>query len=68
MEKQRPWAVNSRGNCWYNAPQESFFGYLTDHVKSQHCTTFAEVQEAINCYIRYYNHHRYQWEDTKGRL
>lgn len=54
-------SMSRRGNCWDNAPQESFFGHMKDHVKSRHYTTFAEVKREIDRYIRYYNHHRYQW-------
>lgn len=54
-------SMSRRGNCWDNAPQESFFGHMKDHVKSRVCKTIAELQREINRYIRYYNHHRYQW-------
>ncbi|MGF7049672.1 transposase InsO family protein [Paenibacillus sp. DS2015] len=54
-------SMSRRGNCWDNAPQESYFGHMKDHVKSRTCMTFAEVKQEINRYIRYYNHHRYQW-------
>ncbi|MDQ8739524.1 IS3 family transposase, partial [Paenibacillus sp. LHD-38] len=27
-------SMSRRGNCWDNAPQESFFGHMKDHVKS----------------------------------
>lgn len=54
-------SMSRRGNCWDNAPQESYYGHMKDHVKSRNCTTFAEVEREINRYIRYYNHHRYQW-------
>lgn len=58
-------SMSRRGNCWDNAPQESFFGHMKDHVKSNNCTIFAEVQREINRYIRFYNHHRYQWGRKK---
>ncbi|WP_458126293.1 IS3 family transposase [Paenibacillus sp. Z3-2] len=54
-------SMSRRGNCWDNAPQESFFGHMKDHVSSRNCTTLAELQQEINRYIRYYNYHRYQW-------
>lgn len=54
-------SMSRRGNCWDNAPQESFFGHMKDHVKSRNCTTLDELQREINRYIYYYNHHRYQW-------
>uniref|UniRef100_UPI002595EA80 IS3 family transposase n=1 Tax=uncultured Brevibacillus sp. TaxID=169970 RepID=UPI002595EA80 len=54
-------SMSRRGNCWDNAPQESFFGHLKDHVKSRNCSSLRELQREIDRYIRYYNNHRYQW-------
>lgn len=54
-------SMSRRGNCWDNAPQESFYGHMKDHVKSRHCQTFTELSREINRYIHYYNHYRYQW-------
>jgi len=54
-------SMSRRGNCWDNAPQESFFGHMKDHVDSRSCTSFQELQDQIDRYIKYYNHHRYQW-------
>jgi len=54
-------SMSRRGNCWDNAPQESFFGHMKDHVDSRSCTSFQELQDLIDRYITYYNHHRYQW-------
>ena len=53
--------MSRRGNCWDNAPQESFYGHMKDHVKSRNCKTFAELEREINHYIYYYNNYRYQW-------
>lgn len=58
-------SMSRRGNCWDNAPQESFFGHMKDHVKSRNCATLAELEQEINRYIRYYNYHRYQWGRKK---
>lgn len=60
-EKGLGQSMSRRGNCWDNAPQESFFGHMKDHVQTRNCTTFTELQREVNRYIRYYNHHRYQW-------
>lgn len=38
---------------------------MKDHVKSQDCTALAELEREINRYIRYYNHHRYQWKQKR---
>jgi putative transposase len=54
-------SMSRRGNCWDNAPQESFFGHMKDHVKSRSCSSYRELQLEIARYINYYNNHRYQW-------
>lgn len=54
-------SMSRRGNCWDNAPQESFFGHMKDHVKSRSYSSLEELQQEIDRYIRYYNNYRYQW-------
>lgn len=54
-------SMSRRGNCWDNAPQESFYGHMKDHVRSRECSTLEELKLEIDRYIHYYNHHRYQW-------
>ncbi|WP_339848157.1 IS3 family transposase [Paenibacillus sp. FSL W7-1088] len=54
-------SMSRRGNCWDNAPQESFFGHMKDHVDYRNCNSLYEVKHEIDRYIRYYNNHRYQW-------
>ncbi|WP_445667537.1 IS3 family transposase [Paenibacillus sp. FSL H7-0331] len=34
---------------------------MKDHVDSRGCNSFQELQDEIDRYIKYYNHHRYQW-------
>lgn len=58
-------SMSRRGNCWDNAPQESFFGHLKDSVKTKPCKTFKELKSKIDNYIKYYNNYRYQWELKK---
>ena len=53
--------MSRRGNCWDNAPQESFFGHMKDEIDLKICTTFYELESIINNYMDYYNNHRYQW-------
>jgi putative transposase len=53
--------MSRRGNCWDNAPQESFFVHLKDSVDITACKNFEELQDSINNYIKYYNNYRYQW-------
>ena len=54
-------SMSRRGNCWDNAPQESFFGHLKDEVDIASCNTFEELIDKITDYIDYYNNERYQW-------
>src|SRR3954469_1340511 len=58
-------SMSRRGNCWDNAPQESFFGHLKDEVEYQSCKTLKELKAKINHYMVYYNHYRYQWNLKK---
>ncbi|MFS0865694.1 IS3 family transposase [Fredinandcohnia sp. 179-A 10B2 NHS] len=58
-------SMSRRGNCWDNAPIESFFGHLKDEVDIKLCKTFGELQQEIDEYIRHYNHTRYQWNLKK---
>lgn len=55
-------SMSRRGNCWDNAPQESFFGHMKEeiHLKSRRWATFSEVKEAIDDWIDYYNNDRYK--------
>lgn len=54
-------SMSRRGNCWDNAPQESFFGHMKDEINYKDCRTFQEVEIVIDEYIDYYNNYRYQW-------
>lgn len=54
-------SMSRRGNCWDNAPQESFFGHMKDHINIRSCSSLAQVRQEIDRYIHYYNQHRYQW-------
>lgn len=66
-DKELRQSMSRRGNCWDNAPQESFFGHMKDHIKSRlkQCTEFDQVKEIIDDYIDYYNNERYQWHLAK---
>lgn len=57
-------SMSRRGNCWDNAPQESFFGHMKQELqlKAKKWESFAEVQEAIDDWIDYYNNDRYKTE------
>ena len=60
-------SMSRRGNCWDNAPQESFFGRMKDHIgdRLKECGTYSEVRAIIDDWMDYYNNDRYQWELAK---
>jgi transposase InsO family protein len=58
-------SMSRRGNCWDNAPQESFFGHLKDETSIKSCSTLEELKKEIKQYMTYYNHYRYQWNLNK---
>ena len=60
-------SMSRRGNCWDNAPQESFFGHMKDHIKPklETCTEYTEVLAIVDDYMDYYNNRRYQWHLAK---
>ena len=52
-------SMSRRGNCWDNAPTESFFATLKKElVYARSWTSVTELARAIARYIRYYNQHR----------
>lgn len=60
-------SMSRRGNCWDNAPQESFFGHMKDELsdESELWTCFEDVRESVNRWMDYYNTERYQWQLAK---
>ena len=60
-------SMSRKGNCWDNAPQESFFGHMKDEIKYEIAMmkTFAQVKAKIDDWIDYYNSDRYQWDLVK---
>ncbi|MBP0727361.1 IS3 family transposase [Bacillus sp. RG28] len=58
-------SMSRRGNCWDNAPQESFFGHLKDEASIKACKNLDELKNEIKRYMTYYNHYRYQWNLKK---
>lgn len=60
-------SMSRRGNCWDNAPQESFFGHMKDHVKEKlaSSTEYEQVKTHVDDYMNYYNNERYQWHLAK---
>lgn len=58
-------SMSRRGNCWDNAPQESFFGHMKDEIKISECKTFEQLKLRIDDYMDYYNNERYQYQLAK---
>jgi transposase InsO family protein len=58
-------SMSRRGNCWDNAPQESFYGHMKDEIDYKRCNSISEVKNKINHYMTYYNNYRYQWNLKK---
>ena len=46
--------MSRRGNCWDNAPQESFFGHMKDEIDLKSYINLKAVKKMINNYITYY--------------
>lgn len=58
-------SMSRRGNCWDNAPIESFFGHLKDEINIGECESYMILNREIDRYIYYYNNHRPQWDLNK---
>ena len=57
-------SMSRRGNCWDNAPQESFFGHFKDDCREKYrqCRTIQELRKVIEEYAYYYNYERGMWD------
>jgi len=60
-DKELRQSMSRRGNCWDNAPQESFFGHMKDEIHLERCSSFSLLKFHIDDYMDYYNNDRYQW-------
>ena len=60
-------SLSRRGNCWDNAPQESFFGHMKDELAGEipGWTSFADAKASIDRWMDYYNQDRCQWDLAK---
>lgn len=60
-------SMSRRGNCWDNAPQESFFGHMKDEIADliARCETYEEVKALLDDWMDYYNNDRGQWDLKK---
>lgn len=65
--KQLRQSMSRKGNCWDNAPQESFFGHMKDEIRNdlKKCRSFQDICALLDEQIRYYNAERYQWDLAK---
>ena len=52
--------MSRRGNCWDNAPQESFFGHMKDEIvdRIRFTKNYEEIKLIIDERIDYYNNDR----------
>ncbi len=64
-DKKLRQSMSRKGNCWDNAPQESFFGHMKDEIDVSECTKYQEVKTIIDDWMDYYNNERYQWQLAK---
>jgi transposase InsO family protein len=54
-------SMSRKGNCWDNAPAESFFSQLKEEALRHHSQpSFQEAQQLIEDYITFYNYERIQ--------
>ena len=60
-------SMSRRGNCWDNAPQESFFGHMKDELKDKmkFWKTFEDVKRDVDDWMDYYNNDRCVWKLAK---
>ena len=56
-------SMSRRGNCWDNAPQESFFGHMKDELtdKKENWNSIEAIRADIDDWMDYYNNDRGQW-------
>lgn len=58
-------SMSRRGNCWDNAPQESFFGHFKDESGYKKCRNLEELRRKVEEYGVYYNEERRIWSRNK---
>ena len=64
-DKELRQSMSRKGNCWDNAPQESFYGHMKDEIEVSGCTKYREIKAKIDDWMEYYNNERYQWQLAK---
>lgn len=60
-------SMSRRGNCWDNAPQESFFGHMKDEIGTvlSLATSFEDAKAILDDWMDYCNTDRGQWQLAK---
>lgn len=59
-------SMSRRGNCWDNAPVESFFGHMKDDLPDLSLVRdYSAIQRIVDEHMHYYNNYRYQWDLAK---
>lgn len=53
-------SMSRKGNCLDNAPIESFFGLLKDHLNLKGCKNIRDVRKEVTKQVNYYNYERPQ--------
>ena len=53
-------SMSRKGNCIDNAPIESFFGLIKDHLELKECKNIKDVKKEVTKKISYYNQERPQ--------
>ena len=55
-------SMSRKGNCWDNAPQESFFGHMKQElgIRTRNWASFKDIQASIDDWMDYYNNDRYK--------
>ncbi len=53
-------SMSRRGECHDNAPMESFFGLIKDHLEPKEAYNFDEIKKQVDKAIYYYNYERPQ--------
>ena len=64
-DKELRRSMSRKGNCWDNAPQESFFGHMKDEIDIGGCKKYRDVKAIVDDWMEYYNSERYQWQLAK---
>ena len=65
LERGLSQSMSRRGNCWDNAPQESFFGHVKDECNYRECSSLEKLRSKVDEYGVYYNYERGMWDKQR---